>query len=146
VPIGVYDGDYAFDTCVFDYPASAVTSMAWDERIPCAFKLLLPANVPRPQPSGVSSADTRADARGPGTPRPEGSRPLNYVSRIGNILPRFRAAGVRTFVDTAQDAWIVGESVLRSQSADGGEGVALHATRLRDQRADMLVPLDRTSL
>jgi len=45
-------------------------------------------------------------------------------------------------VDTAKDAWTLGESVLRSAQASEGEGVGFHATLLQNPRADMLVPLD----
>jgi hypothetical protein len=127
-PIGVHDGDFNFDGCVFDYPAAGVVGMAWDERIPCAFKLLLPANLPRPK----SKEQTE-------------SAPTNHLSRVANILPRFKAAGIRAYVDAAKDAWILGESVIRTAAATEGEGARFHATRLRNQNADILVPLDSTS-
>jgi hypothetical protein len=114
--------------------------MAWDERVPCAFKLLLPQTVPQPQKEDGSGSEA-GNGQGAGAQIPS----ANYVSRIGSLLPRFRAAGVRAFVDTAQDAWILGSSVLRSADASEGEGVTVHATRLRDQRADLLVSLDHTS-
>lgn len=124
-PIGAYDGDFSFDMSVFDYPAAGVVGMAWDERIPCSFKLLLPSNLPQ---SGGEKA-----------------QPVNHVSRVGSILPRFKAAGIRAFVDTAKGTWILGESLIRSSAAAGGEGVELHATRLHNQNADILVPLDTES-
>lgn len=138
-PIGVYDEDFNFDGCVFDFPASGVVGMAWDERIPCSFKLLLPANVPRPQSQVTGHASGSAEQG-----EHEG-QPINYVSRIGNILPRFKAAGIRAFVDTAKDAWILGESVIRNAKATEGEGVEFHATRLQNQKADIFVPFDTTS-
>jgi len=124
-PIGAYDGDFSFDGSVFDYPAAGVVGMAWDERIPCSFKLLLPSNLPQ---SGREKA-----------------QPVNHVSRVGSILPRFRAAGIRPFVDIAKDAWILGQSLIRTSAAAEGEGVELHATRLHNQNADILVPLDAES-
>lgn len=119
LPIGVYDGDFSYDQTVFDYPASGVVGFAWDERIGCAFKLLLPAHIPQP----------------------EGASQSNVIGRIGTILERFRAAGVRAFIDTAPDAWILGESFIRDQEADSGAGIDFHSTCLRDPHADMLVTL-----
>jgi hypothetical protein len=134
MPIGFYDGDFNFDACVFNYPASGIVGMAWDERIPCSFKLVLPANVPRPQSQATGSTESGKTA----------GQPPNYVGRIGSILPRFKAAGIRAFVDTAKDVWILGESVIRNSTATEGEGVTLHATRVQNQKADMLVSLDTT--
>ncbi|MCI0490299.1 MAG: hypothetical protein L0229_27215 [Blastocatellia bacterium] len=131
-PVGVYDGDFNFDMSVFDYPAGARVGMAWDERIPCSFKLLLPATLPR-------TGDETAAPAGSAAP------PTNHLSRVGNILPRFKAAGIRAFVDVAKDAWILGQSRIRSSGAAEGEGIEFHATRLQNQNADILVPLDTTS-
>jgi hypothetical protein len=50
-PIGVADGDFHYDQCVYDFDASGTVGMAWDERVPCAFKLLLPARIPGPAPA-----------------------------------------------------------------------------------------------
>ncbi len=138
-PIGIYDEDFNFDESVFDFPASGVVGMAWDERIPCSFKLLLPSNVPRPQ-SQTNDATTSS-----GKEEKAEEKSLNYISRIGNVLPRFKAAGVLSFVDTAKDTWILGESVVRQSAASEGEGVEFHATQLQNHNADILVPLDRTS-
>jgi hypothetical protein len=124
-PIGRYDGNYGFDECIFDQPAGAVVGMAWDERIPCAFKLSLPANVPAITPHNDEGE----------------KQPVNYTGRIGNILPRFKAAGVRCFVDKAKDAWVVGTGVIRDPAAAGGEGVTLHATRLYGRKTDQLVEI-----
>ncbi len=123
-PIGLFDRDLEFGGCVFDYPAAGITGMGWDESIPCAFKLLLPPP---------------ADAPASASPIP------NYVSRVSAVLPRFRAAGVRAIVDTAKDGWILGESVIRAESAAEGNGLARHATRLRDAAADRFVALDSAS-
>jgi hypothetical protein len=123
-PIGICDNDFNFDECVFDYEAGAIVGLAWDERIPCSFKLALPANVPRPE-----AATRRAS-----TP--------NYASRIGSILPRFKPAGIRAFVDNARPAWILGQSSIRTESATDGEGVTVHPTVLRTHGTEMLAPLD----
>jgi hypothetical protein len=123
-PIGICDNDFNFDECVFDYAAGAIVGVAWDERIPCSFKLALPANVPRPE-----------------TATQQGSAP-NYVSRIGSILPRFKPAGIRAFVDNARPAWILGQSTIRDGSATDGEGIAVHPAVVRTHGTEMLAPLD----
>lgn len=134
--IGVYDEDFVFDECVFDFRASGFVGMAWDERIPCTFKLLLPPNIPESQNQGEDSVTNSAEERN------SAELPENYLSRIGNILTRFKAAGIRAFVDTAKDSWILGESVIRHPAASGGEGVAFHATNLQAHKSDILVPFD----
>lgn len=121
-PIGIHDGDLGYDACVFDHPGAGVVGMGWDEAIPCSFKLLLPLSDTEGPPSG-----------------------LNPISRISAILPRFKAAGVRAIVDTAKDAWILGESVVRDSSATDGAGVTRRSTRLHDRRSDRFVPLDSTT-
>ena len=112
-PVGIYDNDFNFDACVFDYDGGAIVGLAWDERIPCSFKLALPASVP-----------------------------ANQLSRIGNILPRFKPAGIRAFVDNAKPAWILGQSTIRDESATDGEGVSVHPAMLRTHGTEMLAPLD----
>lgn len=131
LPVAFYDQDFQFDNCAFDYEPSAQVGMAWDERVPCAFKLLLPPHVPHPQAAaeGTSTAGDGGDS-------------LNAVSRLGQIIPRFTAAGVRAYVDTAQDAWIIGESIIRDAEASQEPGLSFHATRLRNAKADMLVAPD----
>ncbi len=130
-PVGIYDNDFNFDACVYDFPAGGIVGMAWDERLPCCFKLVLPASVPR-----MESEDSTEAAP---------STPANYLSRIGNILPRFKAAGIQAFVDTARDAWILGQSIIRDEAASDGEGVSVHSTRVLNQNADILVPLEPVS-
>jgi hypothetical protein len=125
-PIGVYDGDFSFDGSVFDYPAAGVVGMAWDERIPCAFKLLLPSSLPPPK------SDAGAEIE---------NAPSNHLSRLDAVLPRFKAAGIRAFVDAAKVAWVLGESVIRGPNVTDGEGARFHATRLQSQNADILAPL-----
>ena len=63
----------------------------------------------------------------------------NHVARIGNMISRFRAAGVQAYVDKAMDAWILGESIIRSETSQEGEGIDYHSTRLRHINADMIV-------
>lgn len=123
--IGIYDQNFNFDECIYDMPGSGIVGMAWDGRVPCAFKLLLPPHVPyagEKEPGG-------AGAKPPG----------NFVGRVGTILPRFKAAGIRGWVDTATDAWVLGQSVLRDQVASEGEGSSYHATRLWNDELDLFV-------
>jgi hypothetical protein len=123
--------------------------MAWDERLLCAFKLLLPAVIPQPRPEQASASTTPAPGANAASPSAnthgEPGQGVNYVGRIGSILPRFKAAGIRAYVDTARDAWIVGEGVLRSTTATDGEGITVHTTRLRDPRSEMFVDAETTS-
>jgi hypothetical protein len=135
-PIGLYDGDFNFDACVFDYPASAQAGMAWDERIPCALKVLLPSHLAQPV---EKPAETQADASKPAS---NGISPINQVSRVGNILTRYKAAGVRVFVDIAPDVWILGTSVIRSPTATEGAGIESQTMRLQHPNAESFVPLD----
>ena len=134
-PIGLFDGDVHFDACVFDYEASAIVGLAWDERISCAFKLLLPADLPQPRTAAASNGD------GPVTAA-KVAEPSNHVSRIGSLISRFRAAGVQAFVDSARDTWILGESLLRHQEATDGPGIQNLATRLMDWQTELLVSPD----
>jgi hypothetical protein len=122
-PTGIYDQDFSFDECLFDFPGAGIIGMGWDETIPCSFKLLLPAT------PDAGDYDSQSPA-------------VNYLSRVGAILPSFRAAGVRSLVDSAKDAWILGESMVRDSGATKGKGVERQATRLRNQLADRLVPLE----
>ena len=131
LPIGTYD-DHTFDQAVFDYPPSGIAGMAWDERIACTFKLLLPAHLPGH--AAEAPADGEEEAPAP---------PPNPVPWISSILPRFKAAGVQAYVDTARDAWILGQSVLRDAASDtDDEGIAYHATYLRHEHAELLVPFE----
>lgn len=127
-PVGVFEGDYGYDACVYDYPPSAVLGMAWDERIPCSFKLLLPPRVPLPGGNALREGERRPE--------------VNYAGRFGAILPRFKAAGVRAFLDRAADGWLMGVSPLRYPAADSGEGIEFGVTRLQDTSAEVLVPFD----
>jgi hypothetical protein len=135
-PIGLFDEGYDFDECVFDVSASGVVGMVWDERIPCCFKLLLPHHIPQSwKPKSESTS-------GPTDEHEDAQQPMNVLSRIGNILPRFKAAGIQAFVDTAKDAWILGDSVIRSRDVSEGEGAGYHATRLQSQNVNLFLPLD----
>lgn len=116
-PIGSCDGDFHYDQCVYEFAPSGAVGMAWDERVTCSFKLLLPQRIP-----------TTA------------KQPPNFVGRIGTILPRFKAAGVKAYVDQAPDAWILGESVVRDAGASGGEGIEFHSTFVRNPAMELFVP------
>jgi hypothetical protein len=133
--VGIYDNDFNFDGCVYDFDGGAIVGLAWDERIPCSFKLVLPANVPRP---GVGD---KAGKNKNSAPAPETSAP-NHASRIGSILPRFKPAGIRAFVDNATAAWILGQSSLRDESAKDGDGISVHPAVLRTHGTEMLAPLN----
>jgi len=135
-PIGKFDEGHDFDNCVFDFPASGIAGMAWDEQLTCCFKLLLPNHIP--QQKNPDSEDGLI----PRNMDQDSWQSQDYVSRIGNILHRFKAAGIQAFVDKAKDAWILGESVLRNSTANEGEGVEFHSTILQYQKVDIFVPLD----
>jgi hypothetical protein len=137
-PIGIYDKDNNFDACLFDFPASGLVGMGWDERIPCSFKMLLPPSESLPKSKEVEPREGAEEGE-------SRQQTINHLSRVGNILPYFKAAGIRAFVDVAKDSWILGESIIRSSVVAEGEGVDSHSTRLQNQKADILVPLD-TSL
>jgi hypothetical protein len=124
LPIGACNGDFQYDSCVYSFDPSASVGIAWDERVTCAFKLLLPAKIPI-----AASA----------TPSSNGAQPVNYVGRIGSILPRFKPAGVRAYVDNAPEAWIVGESVLRDAGTTTGEGIEFHPTVVRNPEMELFV-------
>jgi hypothetical protein len=124
IPIGSCDGDFNYDQCVYDFDPSGIAGMAWDERVTCAFKLMLPSRIP---------TASKAPSGG-------GAQSVNHVGRIGTILPRFKAAGVRAYVDTAPDAWILGQSLLRDAGAANGEGIEFHSTIVRNPAMELLVP------
>ncbi len=123
LPIGVCDGDFHYDQCVYYFDPSGAAGMAWDERVTCSFKLMLPSRIPvAPNPPAA------------------GSQPINYVGRVGTVLPRFKAAGIRAYVDLAPDAWILGESVIRAADGPNGEGIEFHSTILRKPATELFVP------
>jgi len=115
-PVGAYDADPGFDGSVFDLPSSAIVATGWDERQRCAFKLVLPAEL-------AGKADGAA----------------NPVNRIAGIIPRFKAAGIRAYVDTARPAWILGEGILRNNAAKDGAGIENASTTLRSSTSDLYV-------
>jgi hypothetical protein len=126
-PIGIWDGDFRFDHSVFTYPSSGITGMAWDERVSCSFKLLLPSHVP------VSKSQANvASTSPPASPGP--------VTRIAALMPRFKGAGIQVFVDVAKDAWILGSSLLRDPGAQNGEGIEFHSTRVINSRTELYAP------
>ena len=77
-PIGVWDGDFTLDACVYDYPASGVVGMAWDERLACAFKLLLP---PRLQDQFVAIPIRQSQVRDQKVEAPRARRSPSLGSR-----------------------------------------------------------------
>lgn len=161
VPVGIFDGDPPqpavgrYGEAVFYYPPSAVAGMAWDERIPCAFKLSLPrgfTSVPGEEAlppawelgAGIiRSFETEAEESGGATtllapdPRAWGDR--RVASRISTLLTRFKAAGIRSFVEPAQPSWTLGSGVMSSTEARWGGGNALDSTHLADPYRDTLV-------
>jgi len=126
-PIGIWDGDFQFDHSVFAFPPSGVAGMAWDERVTCSFKLLLPSHVPAPKSKADGAVSSSAT-------------PSSPVTRVAAMIPRFKAAGIQAFVDTAKDAWILGSSLLRDSNAQNGEGVEFHSTRLINSRTELFAP------
>ncbi|CAB1078034.1 hypothetical protein JY97_14250 [Alkalispirochaeta odontotermitis] len=134
LPIGEYDRDFQFDQCTFEYDSSAKFGMAWDERIPYAVKLLLPHEIPGLDSDEQFKVEDDTDP----SPPPIGNT-SNHIARVGTIVSRFRAAGMRAFVDRAPDAWILGESVIRKSNSTEKIGTGVHSTRLRDQRSELLV-------
>ena len=139
-PAAFDDKSFAFDDgCVYDIPPGGFVGMSWDERLACAFLLTLPTpyEISRLRGAGNdSAAATNADAGSVESRRDAASE---VAGRVRNALPRFRAAGIVGYVAAAQDAWILGESVLRSETATDGPGIAEQTTRLRDPRAEMRV-------
>jgi len=130
--IGFFDGDFNFNQCVFDYPASGIVGMAWNQHLPCAFKLLLPGHALFRQSKEADSEVAVATV----------GQQFNHISRVGNIMPRFKAAGIQTFVDIARDAWILGESIIRDPDAKEGEGADFQTTRLLSRDVDVFIPLE----
>jgi hypothetical protein len=129
-PVGRYGEPPGWDASVFEYPASASVGMGWDERIPCALKLLLPPRVALPSPAGSSETRfARID-----------------VSRMSAMIERVRPAGVRAFVDMAPDDWILGDGVLRSAAATEGRGVDHALTTVHVPGSDRFLPLDPSTL
>lgn len=127
-PIGSYDHDFDYEASVYDFSPNAITGMAWDERIPCSFKLVLPQSAPQTQ--GAQSDPENS---------PEPSLlPVNFV---GGFIPRFKAAGIRAYVDQAKDAWILGQSFIRAQSSTETRGTQIHSTKLLNEKIDTYVPL-----
>jgi hypothetical protein len=123
-PIGIFNQDYSFDNCVFDGPASAVLGMAWEEHIPCSFKLALPKE--------ALSADRIAS---PG----DDTSSKNAAARIASLLPRFKAAGIKAYVDYSKDAWYLGEGLIRNGQTSSGAGIGNNSTILSDLNSDKIV-------
>jgi hypothetical protein len=155
LPVGHFDADPGFESAVFYYPPSAVVGMAWEERIPCAFKLALPRGFGRAPRLG-EPADIWT--LGEGTLPPSGTAPAEgelgetrlapeahgrmeraVAGRVASLLPRFKAAGIRAFVEPAPNAWRLGAATLRAFTARRGDGIASDATVLSDPYRDTLV-------
>ncbi len=129
-PIGVYDQDFGYDTSVYVYAGAGIVGMSWDERVACSFKVVLPNHLPYSKTSDQKSGGA-SDQRTPSIG--------NHASRIASILPRFKPAGVRAYVDVAQDSWVLGESVIKeTNAAQNGEGIDFHSMKLLRNDADML--------
>ena len=145
-PRGAYDQDPGFDDSIFDFSPSATVSMTWRERMPCAFKLLVPGQLP-----GFVSSAPAAGAPAPAevaAPAPPAAAPAGTPTDLGRIaafVARCKAAGVRAFVDVARAEWILGESVLRPADASSGPGVDVAAAVVRLEGDDLLVPIDPSS-
>jgi hypothetical protein len=117
LPVATCNGDFKYDDCVYDFEPSGAVGMAWDERVNCSFKLSLPHKIPA-----------------------AGSQKVNFVGRIGTVLPRFKAAGVKAYVDQAGDAWVLGQSIVRDAAASSGEGIEFHSTIVRNPALELFVP------
>jgi hypothetical protein len=120
-PSGLYDKDFNFDQASFAVAPNGAVGLAWNERIPCSFKLLLPKDTP-----AVKGAKGQ----------------VNYGGRVAAVTPRFRAAGVRAYVEAAPDTWRLGESVLRSADAANGEGVDRRPALVRGPLFEMFASIE----
>ena len=132
-PIGIADEPPGFDATVFDFEASARVGIGWDERIPCAVKLLVPPRVPVPSLPDeiVGNAAQRVPAD---------------AGRMSAMMERFRPAGVKVFVDLGRDEWILGRSVVRAPGAADGAGIEFDATAVHVPGSDRFLPLDPATL
>ncbi len=131
-PIGVYDQDFSYGGSVYEYAGAGIVGMSWDERTGCAFKVVLPNHLPYGKGSDPKKDKTDAKPQDPASA-------ANHASRIANILPRFKPAGVRAYVDVAKGGWVLGESVIRNSGAENGDGIDFHSTKLLRGDADMLL-------
>ena len=122
-PVGTFE-DQRFDECVFDYQAHAEVGLSWNERVHCAFKLVVP------QYFGPDSEVRDRDAAG------------RYANLIGQFVSRFKAAGIRAYVSPDRDAWIIGKSRLRAMDALEGEGASFRRPLLWREQTDRTLPFD----
>ncbi len=132
-PRAIFDEGPGCDQAVFDFSPSASVSMLWHERMPCAFKLLVPKDIPARMPAQSEAAA-----------KEQGSQAVD-LEPVAAFVARCKAAGVRAFVDTARSQWVLGESVVRPADASSGTGIETTATILRLDGADLLIPIDPTS-
>ncbi len=128
-PVGIYGEPPGWDATVFDYPPSARAGIGWDERMPCALKVLVPPRLPLPSEPGVEPQWIQTD-----------------LGRISTLLDRVRPAGIRAFVDVARDDWLLGESVIRVATPTGSDGVDRRTTAIHAPGTDRFIPLDPATL
>ena len=131
-PIGQCDEPPGFDATVFDFQASARVGIGWDERIPCAVKLLVP---PLQPVASLPDVDASSALRVP-----------TDAGRISAMMDRFRPAGVKVFVDLGRDEWILGRSLVRASGATDGPGIEFDTTMVSVPGSDRFLPLDPATL
>jgi len=131
-PRAVLDQDPGYDESVYDFSPSASVAMTWYERMPCAFKLLVPAQTPTYAPVPPPGADASTEARYAATD----------LGRISAFVSRCKAAGVRAFIDAARPEWVLGESIIRASDASLGPGIDTVTTTVRLEGSDLIVPID----
>ena len=129
-PVGVYGEPPGWDATVFDYPPSGRAGIGWDERMPCAVKVLVPPRLPLPSAEGSETKWVPTD-----------------LGRISALLERVRPAGIRAYVDVARDEWILGESIMRDAASDSpGSGIDRNITAVHVPGTDRFIPLDPVTL
>jgi hypothetical protein len=131
-PRAVFDQDPGYDESVYDFAASASVAMTWYERMPCAFKLLVPPQTPAYEPDHAPTAEGKTAARYLATD----------LGRISAFVTRCKAAGVRAFIDTIRPEWILGESIVRAPDATSGPGIDTAPTTVRLEGSDLIIPVD----
>ncbi|HYN82260.1 MAG TPA: hypothetical protein VES88_12210 [Gemmatimonadaceae bacterium] len=139
-PRAVFDQDPGYDESVYDFAPSASVAMTWYERMPCAFKLLVPAETPAYAPDAPpTSAVVPAEIEAANT---EAHYATTDLGRISAFVTRCRAAGVRAFIDTIRPEWVLGESIVRAADASSGPGITTATTIVRLEGSDRIIPVD----
>ncbi len=133
-PPGHCDEGPGFDGAVFDYEPSVRVAMSWSERIPCAFKLLIPGALP------VETAGAAAPATPMAEPPPLEWRSTD-LSPVAAFVDRCKPAGVRAYLDVAREEWILGAGVLQAAGAAAPTAPPEH-TVLRVEGSDLFIPID----